>query len=185
VWARRDGSIGLGEVLALNTRAASALAGIGKTVAHIEPSRTLHSLLSLGLEGALIFSLAALEHAGKVKGRPPIAPRLTRARTKRQRSSQLAGQLAKRLPAALTTARLSALLGRLTRTASCFVTPRFWRFLDPRGSHWQAQASGIEEAVRLRSIRLRPVVVLDRLRLEGKAFIEFGERDRDADFRHV
>ena len=31
----------------------------------------------------------------------------------------------------------------------------------------------------------RPVVVLDRLRLEGKAFVEFGERDREADFRHV
>src|SRR5271168_5050810 len=31
----------------------------------------------------------------------------------------------------------------------------------------------------------RRVVVLDRLRLEGKAFVEFGERDREADFRHV
>ena len=31
----------------------------------------------------------------------------------------------------------------------------------------------------------RPVVVLDRMVLEGEAFVEFGERDREADFRHV
>src|SRR5208282_1485818 len=31
----------------------------------------------------------------------------------------------------------------------------------------------------------RRVVVLDWVRLEGKAFVEFGERDREADFRHV
>src|SRR5208282_129023 len=57
-----------------------------------------------------------------------------------------------------------------------------------RAPQRRAQASGVEEG----SSKNRSggdgrlvIVVLDRLRLEGKAFVEFGERDREADFRHV